>query len=131
MSVDQIRKFCLTFPGAKEKLQWGDNLCFKVGGKIFAIISLDDPRLCFKCAPETFSELIERENIRPAPYLGRYRWAMLERLDALAWNELRELISNSHAMVAAKALGGRAKSGKKSAGKKPAKTARKIQKKRR
>ncbi len=67
MNVDSIREYCLSFPRATEKLQWGDNLCFKVSGKIFAIMGLDNPRLCFKCTPETFAELIEREDIRPAP----------------------------------------------------------------
>jgi predicted DNA-binding protein (MmcQ/YjbR family) len=103
MSVDSIREFCLAFPQATENLQWGDDLCFKIGGKIFAIVSLDDPRLCFKCNPETFSELIEHEDIRPAPYVGRYKWVMLDRLDAVGWDELRELIRQSYEMVAPKA----------------------------
>jgi predicted DNA-binding protein (MmcQ/YjbR family) len=91
MNVDTIREFCLAFPQAKENLQWGDDLCFKIGGKIFAIVSLDNARICFKCAPETFAELIEREDIRPAPYVGRYKWVMLDRLDALRWDELEDL----------------------------------------
>jgi predicted DNA-binding protein (MmcQ/YjbR family) len=103
MSVDSIRAYCLAFPQATENLQWGDDLCFKIGGKIFAIVSLDDPRLCFKCAPEIFAELIEREDIHPAPYVGRYKWVMLDRLDAVPWRELRELIRQSYEMVAAKA----------------------------
>jgi len=103
MNVDSIRAYCLSFPGATENLQWGDDLCFKIGGKIFAIVSLDDPRLCFKCSPETFAELIEREDIHPAPYVGRYKWVMLDRLDAVGWDELRELIGQSYEMVAAKA----------------------------
>src|SRR5271168_1617129 len=103
MNVDSIREYCLSFPGAAEKLQWGDDLCFKVRGKIFAILWLDNPRLCFKCTPETFSELIEREDTRPAPYVGRYKWVMLDRLDALLWDELRELIRQSYEMVLAKA----------------------------
>ena len=103
MNVDTIRDFCLAFPGATEKLQWGDDLCFKIGGKIFAIVGLDNPRLCFKCTPETFAELIEREDIHPAPYVGRYKWVMLDRLDAVRWDELRELIRQSYEMVAAKA----------------------------
>jgi predicted DNA-binding protein (MmcQ/YjbR family) len=111
MNTDTIREFCLAFPQASENLQWGDDLCFKVGGKIFAIISLDNPRLCFKCSPETFAELIEREDIRPAPYVGRYKWVMLDRLDAVLWDELEELIRQSYEMVAAKAP--RKKSGKK------------------
>jgi predicted DNA-binding protein (MmcQ/YjbR family) len=105
MNVDAIREYCLTFPEAKENLQWGDDLCFKIGGKIFAMLGLDNPRLCFKCTPEIFAELIEREDIRPAPYVGRYKWVMLDRLDAVRWDELRELIRQSYEMVAAKAPG--------------------------
>ena len=103
--MDALRRYCLSFPQARENLQWGEQLCFKVGGKIFAILSLDavPQRLCFKCAAEKFDELLEREDIRPAPYLGRYKWAVLERLDALPPDELREFIAESYAMVAAKA----------------------------
>lgn len=115
MKVDVIREFCLSFPQAKENLQWGDDLCFKIGGKIFSIVSLDNPRLCFKCTPETFAELIEREDIHPAPYVGRYKWVMLDRLDAVGWNELKALIRASYDMVAAnapkKARGGARKTG--------------------
>src|ERR1700677_389833 len=100
---EAIRKFCLDFPQATENLQWDDNLCFKIAGKIFVILGLDNPRLCFKCSPETFAELSEREEIRPATYLGRYKWVMLDRLDALPWNELKEFIQQSYAMVVAKA----------------------------
>lgn len=109
MNVDTIREFCLAFPRATEKLQWGDDLCFKIGGKIFAMLGLDNPRLCLKCTPEIFAELIEREDIRPAPYVGRYKWVMLDRLDAVGWSELEGLIQQSYEMVGAKApkLGGR------------------------
>lgn len=103
MNVDQIRGYCLSFSAATENLQWGDDLCFKIAGKIFCMVGLDNPRLCFKCTPETFAELIEREDIRPAPYVGRYKWVMLDRLDAVRTDELQELIARSYAMVAAKA----------------------------
>jgi predicted DNA-binding protein (MmcQ/YjbR family) len=105
MDVESIRRYCLRFPQATENLQWGDDLCFKIGGKIFAIAGLDNPRLCFKCAPEIFAELIEREDIHPAPYVGRYKWVMLDRLDAVRWDELKELIRQSYEMVAAKVPG--------------------------
>ena len=102
MNVEAIRAFCLAFPNATEKLQWGDDLCFKVGGKIFVMLGLDHARLCFKCTPNTFAELIEREDIRPAPYVGRYKWVMLDRLDAVGNAELRDLIRQSFEMVSAK-----------------------------
>ena len=105
MNADTIRKYCLSFPSATEKLQWEDDLCFKVGGKIFAIIGLDSvpQRMCFKCTPEDFAELCEFEDIRPAPYVGRYKWVMLDRLDALPDHQLKNCIEQSYEMVAAKA----------------------------
>ena len=103
MNVDEIRKFCLSFPGVTEKLQWDDALCFKVSGKMFAVLGLDNVRFTFKCTPENFTELIERTDIDPSPYLGRYKWVILHRLDAVPWPELKDLICQSHDMVAAKA----------------------------
>ena len=103
MDVDSIRAYCLAFPDATEKLQWSDALCFKVRAKMFAVLGLDRVRLMFKCTAERFAELIEREDIRPAPYLGHHDWVMLDRLDALQAEELKGAIQQSYEMVAAKA----------------------------
>jgi predicted DNA-binding protein (MmcQ/YjbR family) len=105
MHVDEIRNYCLAFPEATENLQWGDDLCFKIRGKMFAVVALTavPQKLCFKCTPERFAELIEREGIGPAPYVGRYSWVILDRLDALHNDELEDLIRQSYEMVAAKA----------------------------
>ncbi|HZR67354.1 MAG TPA: MmcQ/YjbR family DNA-binding protein [Terriglobales bacterium] len=105
MNLDSIRKLCLSLPCATENLQWEDELCFKVGGKIFAMIGISSvpQRLVFKCDPEKFAELTEREGIIPAPYVGRYKWVMLESLDALPSGELKQHIRESYSMVAAKA----------------------------
>jgi predicted DNA-binding protein (MmcQ/YjbR family) len=105
MNVDDIRVYCLSFPDATENIQWGDDLCFKVRSKIFTTLSLTavPQKLCFKCSPEIFAELVEREDIHPAPYVGRYNWVILNRLDALRNDELRDLLRQSFDMVAAKA----------------------------
>ena len=104
MNIDALRKFCLSFAHATEKLQWEEELCFKVGGKIFAIISLGSipQKACFKCDPETFADLTEREGMVPAPYVGRYKWILLERLDVVPDLELQDLIRQSYDMVVAK-----------------------------
>ena len=102
MDVDSMRAYCLSFPETTEKLQWGDALCFKVRGKMFAVMGLDRVRLTFKCTAETFAEMIEREHIDPAPYLGHRNWVILDRLDALPQEELRDAIRNSYEMVVAK-----------------------------
>lgn len=126
MDVDEIREYCLGFPEATENLQWGEDLCFKFGGKIFATMALTafPQKLCFKCTPEIFAELTERPDIRPAPYVGRYSWVLLERLDAVRDDELRQLIRQSYEMVATKAPKPAAarKSNKKSGPKRPGTT---------
>jgi predicted DNA-binding protein (MmcQ/YjbR family) len=104
--VDWIRKLCLSFPDATEDMPWGDDLCFKVRGKIFTGMVLSDgrfPRITLKCAPETFHELLEIEGISPAPYVGRYKWVMLANSNVLPSDELETLIRHSYDLVVAKA----------------------------
>ena len=85
-------------------MQWGEELCFKVAGKIFAMLGLGSvpQNLCFKCTPQKFVELVEQEGIGPAPYVGRYKWVLLERLDVLRDEELEDLIRESYKMVVGK-----------------------------
>jgi len=105
MDIDTFRELCLSFPHATEKLQWEEELCFKVGAKIFAMIALGavPQAVVFKCNPESFAELTEREGITPAPYVGRYKWVRLERLDVIPAFELQDLVRQSYEMVATKA----------------------------
>ena len=104
MNFDALRALCLSLPNAIENLQWEDELCFKVRGKIFAMLSLSSvpQRLIFKCDPEEFLELIENDGVVPAPYVGRYKWAMLESLEVLPGSEIERCIRKSYEMVAAK-----------------------------
>jgi predicted DNA-binding protein (MmcQ/YjbR family) len=104
--VDWIRKLCLSFPDVTEDMPWGDDLCFKVHGKIFTGMVLSDgrfPRITLKCAPEKFHELLEIEGISPAPYVGRYKWVTLVNSNVLPSDELEALIRQSYELVAAKA----------------------------
>jgi len=103
-SVESIRKLCLSFPGASEQLQWGDDLVFKIGGKMFAITPLEPAHvfLTFKATDESFAELTERPNIVPAPYLARAKWVALEKAAAVSPQELASLLRTSYDLVLAK-----------------------------
>ena len=104
MNVDWLREVCLSFPGATEQLQWGHDLLFKVGAKMFAVTPLEPApvSLSFKASPENFVELTERSNIIPAPYLARAKWVALQTRDALPADELARLLRDSYEMVFAK-----------------------------
>ena len=104
MDAEWLRKVCLTFPGATEQIQWGYDLAFKAGGKMFAVTPLEPAPVClsFKASPEKFAELTERQNIIPAPYLARAQWVALQTRDAVAQEELAGLLRESYEMIIAK-----------------------------
>ena len=102
MDIEAVRKFCLSLPHVDEKVQWGNDLLFRVGEKMFAVAALEPSHgvaLSFKCTPEKFAELVEQEGIIPAPYMARHHWVGLERFDALPDRELKPLLTSAYQMV--------------------------------
>lgn len=102
MDAESVRKFCLSLPHVTEDVQWESDLLFRIGNKMFAVLALDaapDHRMSFKCTPEVFAELTERDGIVPAPYVARYHWVALERFDALPERELKELLRNAYRLI--------------------------------
>lgn len=114
--IEWVRKYCLGMPGATEQMQWGDDLVFKVGGKMFAVMPLEPgghasagrherqewPWLSLKATPEEFSEMTERPGVRPAAYLARAKWISLESEEALAREEVERLLRKSYELVVEK-----------------------------
>jgi len=102
MDIESVRSFCLSLPHVDEKVQWGNDLLFRIGEKMFAVVSLEpasDHCMSFKCTPEKFAELVEQEAIFPAPYVARYHWVALKRFDALPDRELKELLRTAYGLV--------------------------------
>ena len=102
MDIESVRTYCLSFPHATEKVQWGNDLVFKIAGKMFAVTILEGASkycLSFKCTEERFAELIEQDGIDPAPYSARYHWVALDSFDALSERELKALLKDSYQLV--------------------------------
>src|SRR4051812_22934478 len=104
MDVDFIRGCCMALPKTTETVQWGSDLVFKVGGKMFAVTPLEPAAVClsFKCSPEDFADLTERPGIIPAPYLARAQWVALQSEDALSAAEIKRYVKRSYELVFAK-----------------------------
>lgn len=104
MDAEWLRQVCLAFPLTTEQIQWGYDLVFKVGGKMYAVAPLEPAPVClsFKCTEESFAELTERPRIIPAPYMARAKWVALESPEAVSRAELAELLRASYEMVFAK-----------------------------
>jgi len=106
MNVDWVRAHCMALPHTTEEILWGDDLVFKIGGKMYAVVVLGALHhkvvMSFKCTPEVFEELVERPGIIPAPYSARSHWVALQHEDALPRTEIKRLISRSYELVVAK-----------------------------
>jgi predicted DNA-binding protein (MmcQ/YjbR family) len=109
MNLESVRKYCMGLPHTTETVQWGGDLVFKVGGKMYAVAALEprhlqpgDHWLSFKCSPEDFAELVEREGVIPAPYLARAQWVALHTEDAVKTAELKQLLRQAYDLVFAR-----------------------------
>ncbi|WP_323993079.1 MmcQ/YjbR family DNA-binding protein [Nguyenibacter sp. L1] len=114
VTVDDFNAFCRALPATTYVMQWGGAHVWKVGGKVFAIGSVDGARLMvtFK-AGELFYEILrERPGLRPAPYLASRGLKWIQHFaapgpgsdglgdDGPGDDELRDHIRRSHRMVA-------------------------------
>jgi predicted DNA-binding protein (MmcQ/YjbR family) len=104
MDVEWIRKYCMALPHTTETVQWGYDLVFKIGGKMYAVTPLEPAPvwLSFKCSADDFGELTEREGIIPAPYMARAQWVALQTEGALPRAEIKRLLTRSYDLVMAK-----------------------------
>jgi predicted DNA-binding protein (MmcQ/YjbR family) len=108
MNTSWIRRFCLSLPHVTEHVPWGVELVFKIGGKMFATVVLEQSGhsisqcISMKCSPDVFAELVERPGIVPAPYLARANWVALEYVDVMPRAELDTLLRQAYEMALAK-----------------------------
>ena len=104
MDIGWMRNYCLALPHTTEVVQWGDNLVFKIGGKMYAVMNTEPAEhyIAFKCSEEDFAELCEREGIVPAPYMARMQWVAIEREDTLPRTELKRLVRKAYELIFAK-----------------------------
>jgi len=104
MDLGGFRDYCLTKRGATEETPFGpDVIVFKVGGKMFALASLDDvpPRVNLKCNPERALDLRDRyEAVQPGYHMNKKHWNTIELSGGVPDAELRELIDHSYELVA-------------------------------
>lgn len=107
MDIEWIRQRCLSLPHTTEQVQWGTDLVFKVGGKMYAVMPTEPAPvlLSFKCSDGNFAELVERPGIIPAPYLARAKWVALQNESALSRAELGRLLGEAYELVLAKLPG--------------------------
>lgn len=90
-------------PGAVEDYPFGDGVAvFKVGGKMFALVPLDDDRgsVNLKCDPSLALELRARHTaVRPGYHQNKRHWNTVDLDDSIEADEIHEMIRHSYALV--------------------------------
>lgn len=103
MNVENIQQNCLSFKGVTEDMPFGDTtLVFRVAGKIFALMSLDENecRVNLKCAPDYAIELREKyEDIIPGYHMNKKHWNTVYCERGLDDKLIRQLLQHAHQLV--------------------------------
>lgn len=110
MDAERARAFLLTLPHVEETQQWGDNLVFwvgdkAIGGKMFALLDLSGGEhgvISYPAGAERFHEVLEREGLKPAPYMARIFWVAAERWSAWRNAEWEQELRAAHELTYAK-----------------------------
>jgi predicted DNA-binding protein (MmcQ/YjbR family) len=92
-------------PGAVEDYPFGDEVAvFKVGGKMFALVSLDgEPGFVnLKCDPDWAVALRERHAaVRPGYHSDKKHWNSVDLDGSVRAEDLREMVEHSYDLVVA------------------------------
>lgn len=102
MDIETLREYCLSKKGVTESLPFGpDTLVFKVGGKMFLLINLQNPEsFNAKCDPERAVALREEfEEIVPGYHMSKVHWNTVSMTGRLTLMQLQELIDHSYVLV--------------------------------
>jgi predicted DNA-binding protein (MmcQ/YjbR family) len=103
MNIETLREYCLSKIGSDESLPFGpDVLVYKVGGKIFLLLSLNDDPLQFnvKCDPELAIELREEYAcVFPGYHMNKKHWNTVVVDGSVSSKQLKEWIDHSYDLV--------------------------------
>jgi predicted DNA-binding protein (MmcQ/YjbR family) len=103
MDIETLREICKELPHVTEDVKWGNDLCFMIGEKMFCVTGFEKPMtVSFKVTDEEFPELSNSPGIIVAPYVGRYKWVLVEDISRLTKKDWVHYVTQSYNLVKAK-----------------------------
>ena len=100
MNVESFRDYCLGKPAVTEGTPFGpDNIVFKVEGKMFALLALDEvpPASNLKCDPDKALELRDRyEQVQPGYHMNKKHWNTVVLDGVIPDREVSRMIDDSY-----------------------------------
>jgi predicted DNA-binding protein (MmcQ/YjbR family) len=106
MELNTVKKFCAQKPGSKEEFPFDpQTLVFKVRGKMYALLSLDEEPLHInlKCDPGQAQVLrAMHDSIQPGYHMNKEHWNTITLDGTLPDELIFRLIDESYDLVIAK-----------------------------
>jgi predicted DNA-binding protein (MmcQ/YjbR family) len=104
LNVESFREYCLSLKGVTESFPFDEyTLVFKVGGKMFALVSLDTPefRVNLKCDPERAITLREEypDHILPGYHMSKLHWNTVIPAGKIGLSLFKELTDHSYDLI--------------------------------
>ena len=103
MDRDELLDLLSRMRGAVEDYPFGDEVAvFKVGGKMFALVSLEGEHgfVNLKCDPALALELRERHAaVRPGYHTNKRHWNSVDLDGSVEADELQEMVEHSYDLV--------------------------------
>ncbi len=104
MNIETLREYCLSKKNVEEDQPFGpDVLVYKINGKIFLLISLDEDPLQFnvKCDPDLAVELREEYScVIPGYHMNKKHWNTIIVDGTVPSKKLKEWIDHSYELIA-------------------------------
>jgi predicted DNA-binding protein (MmcQ/YjbR family) len=106
VTAAQLRKICLSFPGAFEDFPFGrETSVFKVEKKLFAIsaLSASPLKVSLKCEPELAEELRSSypDAVAPGYHLNKRHWNTVLCDGTLPDTMVRDMVEDSYDLIVA------------------------------
>ena len=104
MNIESLRDFVLSFHNVEETTPFGpDTLVYKVNGKMFFLMGLDNDPLQFnvKCDPDEAVELREiyPQSVLPGYHMNKKHWNTIVVDGILSSSQLKAFIEASYRLV--------------------------------
>lgn len=106
MNLETFYEYCLSKKGTTEHFPFDqDTLVFKVGGKMFALSSLNqwekgEPSVNLKCNPDYAQELrAQFGDVKPAFHMSKVHWNTIAINSEVPDKFVKEMIDDSYELV--------------------------------
>lgn len=104
MNIQDLESICTSFPNLTQDIKWGNDLVFSIGGKMFCVAGLNQSptSASFKVEEDEFEEIVSRPHFKPAPYVAKYKWVLIEDITKMSAKEWGTRLQISYDLVRAK-----------------------------